>query len=1179
MAESNIKTEDIVQKGLYKEPIKRTEEFIAINRDLIKSFDEVIAKNDEIVKSFKDISKQKPTPDLKALEEQNKLLDENIERNKAAVEFRKQQNKVETELTKNLKEKQKLTAKEFKQLQAQLKLEKEQAKGKQKLKKFTDEEIKAKIKNQKLNKKQKKDLETQIILEEQLGVEIKDKTSLIKNLTKIEDLEITSKEQAIAQNKALRDVVNGLNPSLEDEAIIIERLNAKLDSNTQFLKDNSDKLLTNKINIGGYAEGIKEAAEETGVFGGSIGLIIGKIKNLGKEFVTNIKESVSFTKTLDANGKVTKKLDVNFKALGKTLKAVSVAGFVLLATTALNAFKSSRKGAAEFEEKMKQLTAVVTITGRILIQQFERWGAQIGQQFDGIKLNFLKLEKVLTFDDDEELKLERQIKDLEKVIKDQDKTIAETEGIWDNYGETIKEAVKEIDASTDAHLKHEEATALANKQIAILTAQEAVLATQAGASTNSFEEQEEALLKLLDVTEERIEKQRELALAEQDFAVKAAQNALIGTEFQGAFKDGQIASLEILKNSTAAGLLTQEAFDGIAESAVKVLEIEGELKAFQAQSNVERIEIARDRFEKELDFAIDIVDVVKTSNERRIADDRATLDTRLKLFLETRTLVESAFKNEISLLEDFRQERLSILKASGEKEQSEVLERLDLESLVLEKNEEAVRARLRGQQLDDVTLTRILEIIKERKTFVQDLIDLEREIAEIKLEADLEELERKRTIQGLENDIANAKLERTIEQIDRENDLFLENETKRAEELFTINLQGVENRLNSEFLLRKLTLEKQLREEIATKSEAINEESNLRKEAIKEEMTQLEELGLLSVDEKNAFNDQLIKIENKRLNDLKIAKLEEEKLTEETNAKIVELERLKNIEIAAEQKRLRQVQLLAEKKLAKDSLDIIEGALDRRHDKVNKELEEEVEARGEAVDEQARRAEQGQTNQLAFEKEQRAKAEQEQIEAARRQAQAERFIRLMNIYLASFEARVKEDPDTAAVKAVRDTALAEAVSLTYGGSAYDGVDDTGGRGTVDSKGGKMWTLHPNEQVWSKDDRSEVGNRTREEIKDIVKLHDSTSFNDIAFRTPLVNRDMEQMSRNIMLANRQPDYRNELVQLKGAMGEVVKAVENKPVPSWDHDKFGNVIEKITRGNITEKTTYHRRNKIG
>ena len=62
---------------------------------------------------------------------------------------------------------------------------------------------------------------------------------------------------------------------------------------------------------------------------------------------------------------------------------------------------------------------------------------------------------------------------------------------------------------------------------------------------------------------------------------------------------------------------------------------------------------------------------------------------------------------------------------------------------------------------------------------------------------------------------------------------------------------------------------------------------------------------------------------------------------------------------------------------------------------------------------------------------------------------------------------------------------------------YEGTDDTGkAQNALDSNGGRLAVLHDNEQVWSKKDRSDVGNRSRGELKEIVRLHDSDIIDQV-----------------------------------------------------------------------------------
>jgi hypothetical protein len=134
----------------------------------------------------------------------------------------------------------------------------------------------------------------------------------------------------------------------------------------------------------------------------------------------------------------------------------------------------------------------------------------------------------------------------------------------------------------------------------------------------------------------------------------------------------------------------------------------------------ERRNIARDEFERELDFAIDFFDTQKTVNERRLKDERLSIDERQKILEETAKLTESSFKEQIKLTEDFTGQRLNI------------------EELALIEDERIVRERLRSRDLDDVTLGRVLEILRERKLALQDIADAELFLADLKIKKEKE---------------------------------------------------------------------------------------------------------------------------------------------------------------------------------------------------------------------------------------------------------------------------------------------------------------------------------------------------------------------------------------------------------------------------------------------------------
>src|SRR5690606_3119064 len=71
--------------------------------------------------------------------------------------------------------------------------------------------------------------------------------------------EITSINQATANNTKLRTIRNELNSTTKEGAAAIEAINKKLDENTNFIKANASAAEKQKMNIGNYTDSIREA--------------------------------------------------------------------------------------------------------------------------------------------------------------------------------------------------------------------------------------------------------------------------------------------------------------------------------------------------------------------------------------------------------------------------------------------------------------------------------------------------------------------------------------------------------------------------------------------------------------------------------------------------------------------------------------------------------------------------------------------------------------------------------------------------------------------------------------------------------------------------------------------------------------------------------------------------------
>jgi len=91
-----------------------------------------------------------------------------------------------------------------------------------------------------------------------------------EKMTMAIDKEITSIDAARANNTELLKIRNALNLATEDGAKAAAAINQKLDENNKFIKENVSQYEQQKIGIGDYASGIREAIGDTGLFSGQL---------------------------------------------------------------------------------------------------------------------------------------------------------------------------------------------------------------------------------------------------------------------------------------------------------------------------------------------------------------------------------------------------------------------------------------------------------------------------------------------------------------------------------------------------------------------------------------------------------------------------------------------------------------------------------------------------------------------------------------------------------------------------------------------------------------------------------------------------------------------------------------------------------------------------------------------
>ena len=301
---------------------------------------------------------------------------------------------------------------------------------------------------------------------------------------------------------------------------------------------------------------------------------------------------------------------------------------------------------------------------------------------------------------------------------------------FDGFNEKVSKAAKAAKEAEDAQIALEKSSRQQRLEIAKLSAEIEKQNEIAGDSSRTFVEISEALDKSGIAEVKRAKLIRDIAQKE----LKIIQDKIDAR--------GENANNLELENEKL-------------EKQIELTDANSDLTVAQTKLQKERAINARDLFEQELDFAIDAFDNQKTINERIINDDRVGVKQKKKIFERTVELAESSFSEQNALFDkqlELKQKRLELEIQSDEQKvktltgsskkllQAEIdankitlqgmKDKLDLNALVLLDDEKLIRERIKGYGFDEAETKRLLEVIRERKTVLQDNEDTEKFINE-----------------------------------------------------------------------------------------------------------------------------------------------------------------------------------------------------------------------------------------------------------------------------------------------------------------------------------------------------------------------------------------------------------------------------------------------------------------
>jgi len=335
-----------------------------------------------------------------------------------------------------------------------------------------------------------------------------------------------------------------------------------------------------------------------------------------------------------------------------------------------------------------------------------------------------------------------------------------------------------------------------------------------------------------------------------------------------------------------------------------------------------------------------------------------------------------------------------------------------------------------------------------------------------------------------------------------------------------------EDIIDQEALLKVLNDEKlKTQEEIDAELEKLEEERRQnRLAAIEEEFKAVDEKGKLLIQK---------------------GSLEEVALIQEKNDILLE-----QAQIAADKRlKIKSDEIAARKKLIEDGVKVIENVLANSREKQNKELDAEIDAIENRINDVQNAIENGSSGaaqSLAELEQKKIEAEKQKEELRKKEIRDQKIIAGLQL-LASNDGNVG--------KTIGDVSLLLA-ALSNLPSFFDGTENTGTvSNPLDSNGGRTVMLHDNERVMTAKQNAKIGGISNEDLADLGAMHKTGALNG---------------GTTVIQANNQ--------ELVDSVKRMEKAILNQPSTAYNYDANGRYHEQVIKANNKKEILKSRANNV-
>lgn len=520
----------------------------------------------------------------------------------------------------------------------------------------------------------------------------------------------------------------------------------KLESETAAIYEEMKRLqeATGKhtLSVGDYAKANENLVGQLSAMPNAAGKAAGGLQDLGAKAKALLANPIVLTISLIVAG-----LSLLFNLFKKTKT-----GSDLLA-----------KGGAALEGVMSALVGIVDVLVNGLIYLFTEPKKAMETFWEALKKNIVNrltgvIELVKALGASFKALWERDLDGLKKASVDAGRALIQMHTGLDTEQQkafakavvdTTNSIIEQADAFaelTASQIKARAENRKLEKSMESLITKEGEYAAIADDNTRSFKEREDAAARASKVTIQR-------ASIEQKIA--RTNLKLINDELDLRVKNGEEVG-ELLDSQLGA------------YKALRAAEREYSMSVHENDKRT--AELKQDRLEKDLDILIDGFDNQKSINERLLNDDSLTFKEREKLLNDTKKLFDDSFSKQVETVQKFTGVQI------------------DANDLIQESDAVVLNQKIRSLGLSEIIEGRLLEIIRDRRTGVQDLKEAE---------VDLGDAQKKRIDDTYKADVELFNQEQELK--NSEIDLLKTTEAEKTK----LRLQAEKDRLNKVISLNK----------------------------------------------------------------------------------------------------------------------------------------------------------------------------------------------------------------------------------------------------------------------------------------------------------------------------------------------------------------------------------------